>query len=627
MYIHFEPDSLDTPPHLSPAPVWDTPVTPSFGCQLLLPPSTTDLSVVTGVEVVSLAIGATAGVCITFGVGEITRHVERKFDVWRLRCGGKDHLAWVSAAAARRGGVESRSVVSSGGTDAYSVAMAAPLDTDDYFQDAKPRKCGYPSSQRDYLQRDINSLCEATLLFDNLMHACQHLIDEHDPVLLLSRFCSAPLPRHYAIARQVLHYLKGTKYLRLDLRCYALTWTSSTPRVTTLLKLIHLDIYGPFPVTAPHGKAYFVLCLDDASSVVSLQDLALQSDVTDAWRILKVKWELQRGRLEELEELALGRIGVEVTFELPMTYWGETAYLQNLTSTSTLPSGITPFKVSYGRKPDISHLHVWGTRCFVMVMGYPPGERGYRNTPYNFIHSVSTSMHDCLTLPFLEWRDSHIPAVPTLPHNPSNLEDRPSHLGTEGSPSRSLSPSTVPVPAAPPPPPPLEIAPASPNSTRTRSRDPSITWRKKKIEPDRSHLARVREAAAQRGGVLDRMDRRADRGVHERDQTAQGIWIHQEINIDSFLAEHELTSCNSVVMPLDPSHPLGRDRRSVVRVGGCGLGRGQDRTSIDFGVCVLIWGGSNRLASEETKFTRISCGARTDAAERKKVTEKELADL
>ena len=96
MHIRFEPDTLDMPPHLSPSPPMpvcqDTPVTPSFGCQLLLPPPTTDLSVVTSVEVVSLAIDTTAGVGVTFGVGRITRHVVRRFV-----CG----LRWVRAAAAR----------------------------------------------------------------------------------------------------------------------------------------------------------------------------------------------------------------------------------------------------------------------------------------------------------------------------------------------------------------------------------------------------------------------------------------------------------------------------------------------------------------------------------------------
>ena len=182
--------------------------------------------------------------------------------------------------------------------------------------------------------------------------------------------------------------------------------TSSTPRSTELLQLIHVDICGPFPVATPHGKLYFVLFLDDASSVVNLQNLALRSDVRDAWRILRAKWELKTGKmvkrvrfdgagelgrcLEFLEELGLAGIEVEVvaayehwkngrierymrtiqgkihamliTAQLPMTYWGEVAltaaYLQNLTSTNTLPNGVTPFQVFYGRKPNVSHLRV-----------------------------------------------------------------------------------------------------------------------------------------------------------------------------------------------------------------------------------------------------------------------------
>jgi len=60
-----------------------------------------------------------------------------------------------------------------------------------------------------------------------------------------------------------------------------------------------------------------------------------------------------------------------VTAQLPMTYWGEAAltaaYLQNLMSTSTLSSGVTPLEVFFGQKLDILHLRVWGTRCFAMI--------------------------------------------------------------------------------------------------------------------------------------------------------------------------------------------------------------------------------------------------------------------
>ena len=73
----------------------------------------------------------------------------------------------------------------------------------------------------------------------------------------------------------------------------------------------------------------------------------------------------------------------------------------------------------------------------------------------------------------------------------------------------------------------------------------------------------IQEVAVQRGGVLDWgvMGRRADRGVHEHDYTTQRTWIHQKIYIDSLPAKCELTSCHSVVMPLDPSqHPLDHNR-------------------------------------------------------------------
>ena len=43
----------------------------------------------------------------------------------------------------------------------------------------------------------------------------------------------------------------------------------------------------------------------------------------------------------------------------------------------------------------------------------------------------------------------------------------------------------------------------------------------------------------------------------ERDHLAWEIWIHQEMYIDSLLAEHDLMSCNAIITPLDPSFPLG----------------------------------------------------------------------
>ena len=45
----------------------------------------------------------------------------------------------------------------------------------------------------------------------------------------------------------------------------------------------------------------------------------------------------------------------------------------------------------------------------------------------------------------------------------------------------------------------------------------------------------------------------------EHDYLMREIWIHQEMYINSLLAEHGLMSCNSMVTPLDPCHPLSHE--------------------------------------------------------------------
>ena len=83
----------------------------------------------------------------------------------------------------------------------------------------------------------------------------------------------------------------------------------------------------------------------------------------------------------------------------PRNLWGEaalaSAYLFMFTPSSTLPGGCSPLEFWSGVKPDVSHLRVWGVRCFARVplelqtklgprsrectfMGYPDGVKGYR---------------------------------------------------------------------------------------------------------------------------------------------------------------------------------------------------------------------------------------------------------
>ena len=54
-----------------------------------------------------------------------------------------------------------------------------------------------------------------------------------------------------------------------------------------------------------------------------------------------------------------------------MSFWGwavlTSQYLRNRLPTSTLPTNITPIEALCHKKPDLSHLRVWGCQCFVTI--------------------------------------------------------------------------------------------------------------------------------------------------------------------------------------------------------------------------------------------------------------------
>ena len=288
--------------------------------------------------------------------------------------------------------------------------------------------------------------------------------------------------------------------------------SSSRLRTTVPLELIHCDVCGSFPVETPHGKRYFIIFLDDCSSALNLQLLASKDQAFEAWCLIQMKWKrklrvkVQQFRCDGGGELAGGshRFAAQreaqgikcditppyehwknswvervmrtlqgrillmlVAAQLPLMYWSEAAftaaYLFNLTVTSTLPSGVTPFEMFHGHKPDVSHLRVWGVRCFALVpvelqekldvksreclfMGYPPSQRKYRvrdvqthqffmsgsiifdeNIPYRTHHEV-TADTDYSTLPLGDDPASDAlppPVTPPCTHSPTQVPSQP----------------------------------------------------------------------------------------------------------------------------------------------------------------------------------------------------------
>ena len=180
-------------------------------------------------------------------------------------------------------------------------------------------------------------------------------------------------------------------------------------------ELLHMDLYGLFPVQAPHGEKYFFNILDDKSNWGFTFGLRLKNDAFSHYLKMEAFLERSSGAVVltvrcggELE-LTAGKMGAHFTSKgitlqrtvpyahqqngkseryirtleeggqtlladsgLPMSFWLDAVltrqYLINWLPTSTLPSNTTPFEmITAGGKPDLSHLCVWGCDCYVAV--------------------------------------------------------------------------------------------------------------------------------------------------------------------------------------------------------------------------------------------------------------------
>ena len=434
--------------HLSPSPpapvCQDTPVTPSFGCQLLLPPPTTDLShgVVMRVGVVSLAIDAAAGVGMTFGIGRITRHV---------RCGGKDQFAWVRAVAARRGGVESRSVVSSAGNDAEG---SAPLEVEDYFQ------------------HDIDSPCEAMLFLIRSDVRQDPCAKGYDMSILPSTHWEAERrtdgEEWQKVAEKELEDLKRMgvykdaeelpegkpesrvwyRLLRKTLKTFGFTRSEFDHNYITQEIWIHQELHID-SLLAEHNMASFnavVTSLDPSYSLGRESDIYPTIDnLSHPYQHLVLLLQLRpRPKISNISFAVVLLLSQICAALLPRHYAVAWRYrVRFIAANHFLTSGNVIFD---------------------------------ENIVYNSIHSIPTATHDCSSLSFNASQDSEIPAVPELRSSSSDLDHvdtgpmRPSRLNEQSSPSHS-PPASPGGTSSTPPSSQLWNKPSMPRPVRTRSRD------------------------------------------------------------------------------------------------------------------------------------------------------------
>ena len=223
-------------------------------------------------------------------------------------------------------------------------------------------------------------------------------------------------------------------------KMHAHPFPPSTHYHRSLLELIHSDLHGPLPPTF-FGYKYWITFIDDSTHFRAVHLLKSKSEAFEAFKSFKSWAENQLGakvkalqddkggeymsnkfleftdacgierrhstqnrpQQNGLAERANRTMGERITAmlsesRLPVSFWGEClaamVHVWNRLPTSALKS-MTPFEAFYGRKPDVSHLRVWGCTAYVHVqkdkrsalgshcekcvfVGYPSGYKGWK---------------------------------------------------------------------------------------------------------------------------------------------------------------------------------------------------------------------------------------------------------
>jgi len=111
----------------------------------------------------------------------------------------------------------------------------------------------------------------------------------------------------------------------------------------------------------------------------------------------------QNGKIERyLRTLEDGLQTLLADSGLPTSFWGDAVltvqYLRNRLPTSALPADTTPFEAFYKKKPDISHLQVWGCQCFAIIAPELRSKGGPRRLECIFVgydeHRVGWRLRD-----------------------------------------------------------------------------------------------------------------------------------------------------------------------------------------------------------------------------------------
>lgn len=188
--------------------------------------------------------------------------------------------------------------------------------------------------------------------------------------------------------------------------------TDASTRATAVLQLVHSDVCGPLPKSLG-GKEYFLTFIDDYTRFCVVYFLRHKSDTYscfleyEAWAELQTGSKLKQLRTDNGGEFTSGEFNAYCTQHgivrqptnahtpqqngvaehknadletsassmlqhaaLPRSYWAEAVayatYIQNRIAHSRVPEK-TPYELWTGRRPNVSHMRVFGSTVFAQV--------------------------------------------------------------------------------------------------------------------------------------------------------------------------------------------------------------------------------------------------------------------
>jgi GAG-pre-integrase domain len=188
---------------------------------------------------------------------------------------------------------------------------------------------------------------------------------------------------------------------------------SKAKRATGLLDLVHSDVCGPMQVPSMGGSRYYVAFTDDHSKWSDVFCMKLKSEVLDCFKNGRNAWNVtpvakfgasdrimvvstcrarskiisrnmithqltvpytpqQNGTAERLNRMLLNSTRSMLKhMNCENIFWAEAVttacYIKNRVTTAGLPNNTTPHEICTGKKPDVGHLRVFGSKCWYTV--------------------------------------------------------------------------------------------------------------------------------------------------------------------------------------------------------------------------------------------------------------------